>query len=100
MEDRPDRADGALQFVIVFTEVIIGVLIYDCSVDSLLGLIPESNHSTDEMIRLVSDYTGLSTEAVTALHKYQEHRIQAQAKALDLLLTFGEGKAVLGQIFL
>lgn len=74
--------------------------VYDCSVDSLLGLIPESNHSTDETIRLVSDYTGLSTEAVNTLHEHQEHGIQAQAKALDLLLTSREGKAVLGQIFL
>lgn len=69
------------------------------SVDWLLGLVDENNYSNDETIRLISDYTGLSTEAVTVLHEYKEHQITAQAKALDLLLSSTEGKAVLGAVF-
>ena len=38
------------------------------SVDWLLGLVDDSNYSNDETIRLISDYTGLSTEAVERLH--------------------------------
>lgn len=70
------------------------------SVDWLLGLVDENNYSNDETIRLISDYTGLSTEAVSVLHEYKEHQITAQAKALDLLLSSREGKAALGSIFL
>ena len=74
--------------------------VFGVSADWLLGLTEEKNYSNNEVIKMVSDYTGLSTESVSVLQEYQKDHIQSQTQALDLLLSSKEGKAVLGNIFL
>lgn len=41
----------------------------DVSVDWLLGLVPQSNPSSDEKIRTVAEYTGLCDDAIERLHE-------------------------------
>lgn len=45
---------------------------FHVSADWLLGLLPENNYSADEVVKMVSDYTGLSTKAVEHLHTCTE----------------------------
>ena len=42
---------------------------FDVSADWLLGISEENNYSNDEIVKIVSKYTGLSTKAVNQLHK-------------------------------
>ena len=71
---------------------------FDCSLDYLIGM---SDVKTPlATVKAACEYTGLSEEAVTTLHEYQEHQITAQARALDMLLSSREGRATLGNIFL
>lgn len=41
---------------------------YEVSVDWLLGTVDDANYSNDATIRLISEYTGLSTKAIEQLH--------------------------------
>ena len=43
---------------------------FGVSTDYLLGLTEENNYTNDETVKMISDYTGLSTEAVKHLHHY------------------------------
>ena len=43
------------------------------SVDWFLGLTDENNYTTDETVRLVSEYTGLSTQTVEVLHLISQY---------------------------
>lgn len=63
---------------------------YNVSADYLLGLTaeeksPQSSDSKDEIIKQIRDYTGLSREAVSALHKHQSDFLHAMA--LSFLLS-------------
>lgn len=63
---------------------------YNISADYLLGLTteeksPQSSGSEDEIIKQIRDYTGLSREAVSALHKHQSDFLHAMA--LSFLLS-------------
>lgn len=63
---------------------------YNVSADYLLGLTaeeksPQSSGGEDEIIKQIRDYTGLSREAVSALHKHQSDFLHAMA--LSFLLS-------------
>ncbi|MBQ9662148.1 MAG: helix-turn-helix transcriptional regulator [Oscillospiraceae bacterium] len=44
---------------------------FGVSADWLLGLAPENQYSRDDTVKMISEYTGLSTVAVERLHKLQ-----------------------------
>lgn len=55
------------------------------SVDWLLGLVDENNYTSDETVKLISEYTGLSTEAVQLLHYLKESAIQEDKRTISFL---------------
>ena len=55
------------------------------SSDWLLGLLPDGNTTTDEILRFFSEYTGLSNVAVTSLDKLST--IHFGKKTIDTLIS-------------
>lgn len=60
INDRPVRSDDLIKIA----------LHYGVSADYLLGLIGKNNSTNDEKLRMVTEFTGLSNDAVLALGKY------------------------------
>ena len=81
------------------------------STDWLLGVVDENNYTNDETIRLISEHTGLSTEAVNALHgsAYDLDRggitvtvssaPTQERRVVDALLTTAAGKEILKDLY-
>lgn len=65
---------------------------FNVSADWLLGIADENNYTNDETIKLISDYTGLSTEAVRHLHYYarEQKPLQEYLEILGEMLSDAE----------
>ena len=65
-----------------------------------MGLLPEEMPSNDETIRIIQDYTGLSTNAIKALNYYREfHKSKNNSLEAENSLTIENINRVLGEAY-